>query len=127
MSKFKIIYDENCSFCVWLGEMTKKNTGDQLELMSYSQLIVRDDGKQFLGRDDLMNLPSIAAIDGNQVFFHEEAWDILTENYPGLSSLHWLAEKVGVRKTFVKGVKQSAHSARYLCSRCPRPFRKKTL
>ena len=118
MKKIKIIYDENCSLCKWIGGLARKKAGVNLELIYWAELALMPEYKHYLADINRENLESIAAIDAEGIHWGDDAWALLLEHYPVLSSLNWLADKIGLRSSFVKVSKSSAHAARFLCSNC---------
>lgn len=121
-----VLYDADCPPCCLFAQFATKSLGGQINFLPWqslqtaapgalpAHLAAIDSGTRLKPADRLR-----ALVDGD-LLEGEAAWTALVERYTQLTSLGWLAEKMGLTRQAARALDRSGDLLRRLCRRCPK-------
>ncbi len=113
-----VVFDDKCSLCSLLAEYLKKKGSPSFEILKYTDFLISH--QQNLAAEPRPLKPeNLGLIKEGRVYWGAEAWENIILSHPTLSSLSWLAQKIGVIKVTATMINSGSHIIRRLCFRCP--------
>ena len=117
-----VLYDGDCPLCRSLAAWVSRRSDPSLILLPWSNTIALPPWAvvppEWRQQPRLSHLRLIAA-DG--AFEGQAAWERLLRHDPGLSSLSWLAARLGLVPQLARGLERTGTVLRRFCRRCPAP------
>jgi len=102
----KIYYDHNCALCKELARLGQALCSGNISFLPWQHF--SDDPPR-----------DIAVEVEGQLLKDQVAWEWITKNFPGLKSLDWFADRMGLKSGQTSRLlRGSAHIVRSFCKSC---------
>lgn len=102
-----VLFDDNCTLCRTLATWVATRSGDAMTFKSW-QSHYGDDSAPAV----LRVLTGSGELDG------PAAWEFLLQQVPDLSSLNWLAQRLGISTGVARALNSAGQFSRRLCRSC---------
>ena len=101
MADSTVHFDRNCELCTLLANLMQRG--------------VSTDEMAFIPSDGASEL---LVVTGEQTYVGQDAWTWILKHHPNLSSLQWLAAKLGLTQNVSHVMARGAHMLKSLCRNC---------
>jgi len=120
-----ILFDEDCSFCRTLAELSARRSAGQLQFIAWQRFRTSPEATQYFD-DAALAAPAdkLRVLAEGKIFEAASAWEWLLSAHPDLRSLAWMAEKLGLTRPTAKIFERTGHALRWLCGCCRREMRR---
>lgn len=120
-----VLYDEDCPLCRRLAGFMQRYSSQELSFFSWQSFCTSDLAKTLLSAEQ-RDLPptQLRAFYKGKLVEGESAWALLIQLHPGLSSLSWIAQKLGLEMQTARALQKGGSFLRRFCPGCPGKFRK---
>lgn len=115
-----VLYDAECPLCLRLAQYTQRHTGPNVSCQSWQEfrrLPIANDQYGISADTPVSDLRLL--VDGT-LTEGDDAWQVLLALHPTLSSLSWLARKLGLEQQTARSLNRTGHLLRSLCPSCMR-------